>query len=410
MIQNRTNKPIYLTMQNIDEISEHDIIAWTFAQPGAMGCPGEITIITIHGNAMWLYRFSYIQNENLEVEVRRRFPNKITKEPKEMKCIGMGMGNRLYLKEVLVSEFERRLKESGKHIYSSHVRLIYETVSSMDDKGQRKNVLCDLVIKYPAILSDIRLFKALILDYIPNDKLKRNLLIGCLEEDIPQEISSIKDISSQQMYRFEEKLVKAYGCNHMIANEVIEMWYEALKCKGKEKKRYLIKTIKGDITKITDVQAIVNAANNSLLGGGGVDGAIHRAAGPELLVECRTLHGCDTGEAKITKAYNLPCDDVIHTVGPIWNGGRNREEELLANCYFNSMKLAMDNGIRSIAFPSISTGAYGFPVELAAKIAVHTVNRFLQDNPDSFDLVEWVLFDTQTESVYEAKVDKLYDK
>ena len=410
MIQNRTNKPIYLTMQNIDEISEHDIIAWTFAQPGAMGCPGEITIITIHGNAMWLYRFSYIQNENLEVEVRRRFPNKIIKEPKEMKCIGMGMGNRLYLKEVLVSEFERRLKESGKHIYSSHVRLIYETVSSMDDKGQRKNVLCDLVIKYPAILSDIRLFKALILDYIPNDKLKRNLLIGCLEEDIPQEISSIKDISSQQMYRFEEKLVKAYGCNHMIANEVIEMWYEALKCKGKEKKRYLIKTIKGDITKITDVQAIVNAANNSLLGGGGVDGAIHRAAGPELLVECRTLHGCDTGEAKITKAYNLPCDDVIHTVGPIWNGGRNREEELLANCYFNSMKLAMDNGIRSIAFPSISTGAYGFPVELAAKIAVHTVNRFLQDNPDSFDLVEWVLFDTQTESVYEAKVDKLYDK
>ena len=173
---------------------------------------------------------------------------------------------------------------------------------------------------------------------------------------------------------------------------------------------YLIKAIKGDITKVTDVQAIVNAANNSLLGGGGVDGAIHRAAGPELLVECRTLHGCETGEAKITKAYNLPCDYVIHTVGPIWNGGRDREEELLANCYFNSMKLAMDNGIRSIAFPSISTGVYSFPVELAAKIAVHTVNGFLQDNPDSFDLVEWVMFDTHTESVYEAEVDKLYDK
>ena len=171
----------------------------------------------------------------------------------------------------------------------------------------------------------------------------------------------------------------------------------------------LIKTIKGDITKVTDVQAIVNAANNSLLGGGGVDGAIHRAAGPGLLAECRTLHGCETGEAKITKAYNLPCDYVIHTVGPIWNGGRNREEELLANCYFNSMKLARDNGIRSIAFPSISTGVYSFPVELAAKIAVRTVARFLQENPDSFDLVEWVLFDTQTESVYEAEVMLYYN-
>ena len=151
---------------------------------------------------------------------------------------------------------------------------------------------------------------------------------------------------------------------------------------------YLIKTLMGDITKVTEVQAIVNAANNSLLGGGGVDGAIHRAAGPELLAECRTLHGCETGEAKITKAYNLPCDYVIHTVGPIWNGGRNREEELLANCYFNSMKLAMDNGIRSIAFPSISTGVYSFPVELAAKIAVHTVNRFLQESHDQRVLIK----------------------
>ncbi len=172
---------------------------------------------------------------------------------------------------------------------------------------------------------------------------------------------------------------------------------------------HTIKTTKGDITKITDVQAIVNAANNSLLGGGGVDGAIHRAAGPELLAECRTLHGCETGQAKLTKAYRLPCDYVIHTVGPVWNGGGNREEELLADCYYHAMQIALAHGIRTIAFPSISTGVYRFPVELAAKTAVWTVNRFLQENVSSFDLVEWVLFDERTEAVYEAEVKKIYE-
>lgn len=168
----------------------------------------------------------------------------------------------------------------------------------------------------------------------------------------------------------------------------------------------MLKTIKGDITKITDVQAIVNAANTSLLGGGGVDGAIHRAAGPQLLEECRMLHGCLTGEAKLTKAYQLPCDYVIHTVGPVWRGGSYGEPEKLASCYYNSLKVAMENGIRTVAFPSISTGIYGYPVEKAAKEAVGAVCRFLEQFPDVVDLVEWVLFDDRTFMVYEEEVNK----
>lgn len=163
----------------------------------------------------------------------------------------------------------------------------------------------------------------------------------------------------------------------------------------------MISTILGDITKINDVEAIVNAANSSLLGGGGVDGAIHRAAGPELLEECRNLHGCKTGQAKITKAYRLPCSYVIHTVGPVWRGGSYGEDELLADCYRNSMSLAMEHGIRTIAFPSISTGIYHFPVERAAKIAIATVKAFLSEHPDKFDKVVWVLFDPHTKSVYD---------
>ena len=157
-----------------------------------------------------------------------------------------------------------------------------------------------------------------------------------------------------------------------------------------------LKAILGDITKITDVEAIVNAAKNSLLGGSGVDGAIHRAAGPELLEKCRTLNGCPTGEAKITGAYKLPCDYVIHTVGPVWRGGAYNEPELLANCYYNSLQVAADNGIRTVAFPSISTGIYSFPVEKAAGIAVETVRKFINEYQDAFDLVEWVLFDEKT--------------
>lgn len=163
--------------------------------------------------------------------------------------------------------------------------------------------------------------------------------------------------------------------------------------------------IRNDITKM-NTDAIVNAANCSLLGGGGVDGAIHRAAGPELLEECRGLHGCETGDAKITKAYRLPCDYVIHTPGPRWKGGDHDERELLASCYYTSLQLCMEHGIRSVAFPSISTGVYHFPLQEAAEIAVWTAREFVTQNPEALDQIMWVLFDSGTFDVYRAEIER----
>lgn len=159
-----------------------------------------------------------------------------------------------------------------------------------------------------------------------------------------------------------------------------------------------IEVIKGDITQLK-VDAIVNAANSSLVGGGGVDGAIHRSAGPKLLEECRRLHGCQTGEAKITHGYDLPAKWIIHTVGPIWRDGIADEEALLASCYRNSLAIAVENGIQTIAFPSISTGAYRFPHELAAKIAIREVIAFLADDTQLLKII-FVCYDDRTYQRY----------
>ncbi|MCE1166047.1 MAG: O-acetyl-ADP-ribose deacetylase [Bacteroidetes bacterium] len=166
-----------------------------------------------------------------------------------------------------------------------------------------------------------------------------------------------------------------------------------------------IKIIKGDITK-QETEAIVNAANRTLLGGGGVDGAIHRAAGKGLLLECMTLNGCETGKAKITKGYNLKAKYVIHAVGPVWNGGTRGEEKLLAGCYANSLRLALEHRIESISFPAISTGVYGYPPDKAVKVAVSETLKFLRENPD-FREVVFVCFDEHTYRLYEAEMNQI---
>lgn len=164
-----------------------------------------------------------------------------------------------------------------------------------------------------------------------------------------------------------------------------------------------IKVVLGDITKIK-CDAIVNAANTSLLGGGGVDGAIHRAAGRELLEECMKFNGCKIGEAKITKGYKLPAKFVIHTPGPIWRGGNNNEENLLRSCYTNCLKLAVENGCKTIAFPSISTGVYRFPLNKASKIAVNTVADFVKDH-NEIEEVYFVCFDADTKHYYDDIIE-----
>ncbi len=228
------------------------------------------------------------------------------------------------------------------------------------------------------------------------EKWKKDLELSDVILEIADDLCHGCQMSEYSHYR-DEDWERKYIYMHRSAGQQLK----------EEIKETDIRLVKGDITKISDVEAIVNAANTSLLGGGGVDGAIHRAAGPELLEECRTLHGCKTGEAKLTKAYKLPCKYVIHTVGPRWSGGRKKEAQLLADCYRNSLQVAVNHGIRSVAFPSISTGVYSYPLEEAAEIAVAAVDEFITEHPGALDLVEWVLFGQSTYDAYDKALGQL---
>ncbi len=193
---------------------------------------------------------------------------------------------------------------------------------------------------------------------------------------------------------------RPYGRHIVVGTRRASLRSVPLRATQWEKYVGVLEVIQGDIT-TQHVDAIVNAANNSLLGGGGVDGAIHKAAGPGLLAECMELNGCPTGEARVTGGYNLPAKWVVHTVGPVWRGGKSGEDDLLASCYLNSLIAAVKEGVKTIAFPSISTGAYGFPIERAAPIAVREINRFLaRDSP--IEQVTIVCFGQKAYDAYAA--------